>query len=80
MCVFLKIIADHTVKALIRAVPPAVPMISFLSGGQTDKDSVLNLNAIIKYDFKNPWTLTFCYGRALQVRLYVSTFTQLILI
>lgn len=54
-----------------RTVPPAVPGILFLSGGQTDEDSVLNLNAINTYEGKKPWRLSFCYGRALQVRLII---------
>lgn len=59
--------AEHTVLALQRTVPPAVPAILFLSGGQTDEDSVINLNAIANYEGKKPWHLTYCYGRALQV-------------
>lgn len=59
--------AEHTVLALQRTVPPAVPAVIFLSGGQTDEDSVINLNAIANYEGKKPWQLTYCYGRALQV-------------
>ncbi|XP_012224742.1 fructose-bisphosphate aldolase-like isoform X2 [Linepithema humile] len=61
-----QIIAEYTLKALRRTVPTAVPAIFFLSGGQTDEESVLNLNAINAYDDKKPWRLSFCYGRALQ--------------
>ncbi|KOC62375.1 Fructose-bisphosphate aldolase [Habropoda laboriosa] len=61
-----QIIAEHTLTALHRTVPPAVPAVLFLSGGQSDKDAVLNLNAINTYEGKKPWTLSFCYGRALQ--------------
>jgi len=45
----------------------AVPAIFFLSGGQTDEEAVLNLNAINACDNKKPWRLSFCFGRALQV-------------
>ncbi|KAG6804106.1 fructose-bisphosphate aldolase [Apis mellifera caucasica] len=61
-----QIVAEHTVLALQRTIPPAVPAVLFLSGGQTDEDSVINLNAIVNYEGKKPWQLTYCYGRALQ--------------
>ncbi|XP_003494167.1 fructose-bisphosphate aldolase [Bombus impatiens] len=61
-----QIIAEHTLAALQRTVPPAVPAVIFLSGGQSDEDAVLNLNAINAYEGRKPWPLTFCYGRALQ--------------
>lgn len=59
-------IAEATVTALSRAVPPAVPGVTFLSGGQSEEDASLNLDAINKYPGKKPWALTFSYGRALQ--------------
>jgi len=60
-------IAKATVLALSRAVPPAVPGVAFLSGGQTEEQATLNLNAINKFvGASKPWRLTFCYGRALQ--------------
>ncbi|KAL8574240.1 hypothetical protein ACOMHN_065783 [Nucella lapillus] len=59
-------IAIATVTALSRAVPPAVPGICFLSGGQSEEDATINLDAINKYKGKNPWSVTFSYGRALQ--------------
>lgn len=55
-----------TVTALRRAVPPAVPGIVFLSGGQSEVDATKNLNAINQVDGIKPWRLTFSYGRALQ--------------
>ena len=60
-------IAWMTVRTLLRIVPPAVPGIIFLSGGQSEKDASENLNAmnLIK-DVKIPWNLSFSYGRALQ--------------
>ena len=60
-------IAEYTLTALKRTVPPAVQTVMFLSGGQPDLQAYLNLNAINLYDTKKPWTLTFCFGRALQV-------------
>lgn len=59
-------IASATVIALQRTVPPAVPGITFLSGGQSEEEASVNLDAINKYPGKKPWALTFSYGRALQ--------------
>ena len=39
-------IADYTLKLLRRRVPPAVPGIMFLSGGQSELEATLNLNAM----------------------------------
>lgn len=55
-----------TVTALQRTVPAAVPGVVFLSGGQSEEDASVNLNAINQYKGKKPWALTFSYGRALQ--------------
>jgi fructose-bisphosphate aldolase class I len=59
-------IAKATVTALNRSVPAAVPGIVFLSGGQSEEDATINLDAINKINLKKPWRLTFSYGRALQ--------------
>ncbi|OWA50533.1 Fructose-bisphosphate aldolase A [Hypsibius exemplaris] len=59
-------IARATVTALARTVPPAVPGIVFLSGGQSEEDATINLDAINKFQGKKAWKLTFSYGRALQ--------------
>jgi fructose-bisphosphate aldolase class I len=59
-------VATATVKALLRRVPAAVPGITFLSGGQSEIDATINLNAINRVNIKRPWSLTFSYGRALQ--------------
>ena len=40
--------------------------ICFLSGGQSEEDASLNLNAINQVPLHRPWKLTFSYGRALQ--------------
>lgn len=55
-----------TVTALRRAVPAAVPGVVFLSGGQSEEDASLNLNAINQVKLLRPWALSFSYGRALQ--------------
>merc|ERR1719195_2417159 len=57
--------AKATVTALRRTVPAAVPGITFLSGGQTEEEATMNLNAINKVEGR-PWSCTFSFGRALQ--------------
>ncbi|RWS29748.1 fructose-bisphosphate aldolase-like protein [Leptotrombidium deliense] len=59
-------VAQATVTALQRTVPPAMPGVVFLSGGQSEEEASVNLNAINQYKGKKPWALTFSYGRALQ--------------
>jgi len=59
-----EVIADYTLKMLNRRVPPAVPGIMFLSGGQSEMESTLNLNAMNQTP--NPWHVSFSYARALQ--------------
>ncbi|KAJ3681167.1 hypothetical protein LUZ60_015656 [Juncus effusus] len=59
-------IAKYTITALQRTVPPAVPAIVFLSGGQSEEEATLNLNAMNKFQGKKPWSLSFSFGRALQ--------------
>jgi len=58
-------IADATVSALRQAVPAAVPGIVFLSGGQSDLEATLHLDAINRRA-PQPWELSFSFGRALQ--------------
>jgi fructose-bisphosphate aldolase class I len=55
-----------TVRVLQHTVPPAVPGITFLSGGMSEEDASLSLNEINKAPGPKPWALTFSYGRALQ--------------
>merc|ERR1712176_1203568 len=60
-------IANATVTALRRTVPPAMPGVTFLSGGQTEIQATANLNAMNKLpQCQRPWKLSFSYGRALQ--------------
>jgi len=58
-------VAEATVRTLNRSVPPAVPGIVFLSGGQTPRRATEHLNAMNAMG-KQPWELSFSYGRALQ--------------
>jgi len=57
--------AKATVQALKRSVPSAVPAIVFLSGGQSEEEATMNLNAINSQG-DLPWSASFSYGRALQ--------------
>jgi fructose-bisphosphate aldolase class I len=58
-------VAERTVKVLKRCVPPAVPGIAFLSGGQSEVDATAHL-ALMNQLGPLPWRLSFSYGRALQ--------------
>ncbi len=60
-----KKIAELTLKCLEESVPSEVPGIAFLSGGQTEKEAVKNLNEINKLN-KSNFIITYSYGRALQ--------------
>ena len=58
-------VAEKTVRLLKACVPPAVPGIAFLSGGQSDEEATAHLDAMNRMG-DLPWRLTFSYGRALQ--------------
>jgi fructose-bisphosphate aldolase class I len=59
-------IAWYTVRTLARTMVPSIPGIMFLSGGQSEEQASLNLNAMNKLDaIPRPWSLSFSYGRAL---------------
>jgi fructose-bisphosphate aldolase class I len=55
-----------TVEALRRTVPASVPGVTFLSGGQSEIEATVHLNAINSFPLHRPWKLTFSFGRALQ--------------
>jgi len=57
-------VASETIKCLRRTLPPAIPGIAFLSGGQSDEKSTAHLNAM-NVRGPQPWRLTFSYGRAM---------------
>merc|ERR1712216_886683 len=59
-------IAAMTVRTLERCLPPAMPGVTFLSGGISEEDSSIYLNEINKLDRKGAFALTFSYSRALQ--------------
>ena len=58
-------VAEATLDVLYRQVPPAVPGMVFLSGGQSDEDATLHLSAMNALG-PHPWQLSFSFGRALQ--------------
>ena len=67
------VVAAKTVECLRRVVPPAVPGILFLSGGQTEVEATEHLNKMnLLSTGNNPWTLSFSYGRALQASVLTT--------
>ncbi len=61
----VEVVAEATVRTLLRCVPAAVPGIVFLSGGQGPEEATRHLNAMNALG-RFPWKLSFSYGRALQ--------------
>ena len=62
-------VAEATIAVFADTVPAAVPGCVFLSGGQSDEEATVNLNAINQAATGNasaPWELSFSYGRGLQ--------------
>ena len=56
----------RTAIAFSRSVLPSVPGIVFLSGGMSEEEASLNLNAINKIqEVKIPFHMSFSFGRAL---------------
>jgi len=55
-----------TVRVLQHTVPVSVPGITFLSGGMSEEEATLALNACNQVPGIKPWSLTFSFGRALQ--------------
>jgi len=58
-------IAALTVKCFLEEVPAAVPGIVFLSGGQSEVEATVNLQAVNAVGAL-PWKISYSYGRALQ--------------
>jgi len=60
-------VADATVGCFLRAVPAAVPGITFLSGGQPSERASAHLNAMnLRFRGRMPWALAFSFARAIQ--------------
>jgi fructose-bisphosphate aldolase class I len=63
----VNVVADETVKCLLRAVPAAVPGIVFLSGGQSGELASARLSAMnARFRGRLPWALAFSFARAIQ--------------
>lgn len=65
------VVAERTLEAIRETVPPAVQGIMFLSGGQTEYQSTINLNTLNVIaracpEFRVPYALSFSFGRGLQ--------------
>lgn len=58
-------VAAVTVRCLRSTVPPAVPGVVFLSGGQTPAEATAHL-AAMNAAGPHPWTLSFSFSRAIQ--------------
>merc|ERR1719392_479113 len=72
-----EVVAEKTITALKRSVPPAMPGIFFLSGEtaldeDNEETATINLNAMNKLYPKLPWSVSFSYGKALQKTCIVS--------
>lgn len=62
-------VSNSTLRTLQNSVPMDVPLIVFLSGGQTPDQATFNLNEIAKLNLGKKfgsWELSFSFGRALQ--------------
>jgi len=59
-------VAQATLRTLKNSVPPDVPGIVFLAGGQSEEEATANLREINKIGVGSPWQLSFSFGRALQ--------------
>lgn len=59
-------VAKRTIETLKKTVPPKLPSINFLSGGQTPEEATAHLNAMHNLREDLPWYISFSYARALQ--------------
>merc|ERR1712227_1134787 len=72
------VVAQYTIQALKRTVPPAMPGIFFLSGEtaldeDNEETATINLMTMNKlFKDKMPWHLSFSYGKALQKTCIVT--------
>ena len=60
-------VADATVTCFLKSVPAAVPVVAFLSGGQSAELASARLNAMnVRFETRAPWALAFSFARAIQ--------------
>jgi fructose-bisphosphate aldolase class I len=63
----IQVVAEATLKTLLRVVPAAVAGIAFLSGGQSSELASSRLNEMnARFKSKLPWPLAFSFARAIQ--------------
>jgi len=60
-----QVVAKVTVDTLLKTVPAMMPGVTFLSGGQSEEEATVHIQAMNTYRPK-PWALTFSFGRALE--------------
>merc|ERR1712151_1265595 len=60
-----EVVAAATIDTLLRTVQAAMPGITFLSGGQSEEEATIHLNAMNSIR-PTPWNVSFSFGRALQ--------------
>jgi fructose-bisphosphate aldolase class I len=69
--VSVEVIAEATVRSLLRVVPAALPGIAFLSGGQSGELASARLNQMNliaqRPEARLPWRLAFSFARAIQI-------------
>merc|ERR1719386_53533 len=71
------VVAQYTIQALKRTVPPAMPGIFFLSGEtaldeDNEETATNNLDAMNKMYPRLPWHVSFSFGKALQKTCIVT--------
>ncbi|KAM1420754.1 hypothetical protein ACFX2I_003088 [Malus domestica] len=74
-----KVIAEYTVRALLRTTHVAVSAVVFLSGGQSEEEATLNLNAMNQLKGNKSWSISFSFGRALQQSTLTTTSPEVLL-
>jgi len=65
-----KMVAEATLRTFENSVPPDVPGIVFLSGGQTPQRATENLDAIAELEIARgnlPWEFAFSFSRGIEV-------------
>ena len=61
-----ELVAAYSVRTLERTVPSAVPGVCFTSGGLSEEEASLCLDAMNRIERKGPWSMTFGFARSLQ--------------
>ena len=61
-----ELVAAYSVRTLERTVPSAVPGVCFNSGGLSEEEASLCLDAMNRIERKGPWSVTFGFARSLQ--------------